>query len=130
LSANEPKEPADDGLEKDLRQAQEAIREADHDYKEDNICGRDAALDRAEEALKQAERDRPREVTVKVDGKEMRARAGTYLVSAFKAMVGVAADRELDIVVHDTFKPLDDNEEIHVHACEVFVSHVRTGGCS
>jgi hypothetical protein len=44
--------------------------------------------------------------------------------------VGVAADRELDIVEHDSFKPLDDNAEITVHQHEVFVSHVRTGGSS
>jgi hypothetical protein len=56
--------------------------------------------------------------------------AGTYLVSAFKELVGVAAVRELDVVEHDTLKPLDDNAEITVHECEVFVSHVRTGGSS
>ena len=129
VELNDRERPAE-GREQDLKAAKAAIDEAQRDFKEGDDCAGDAAVHRAEEALKQAERDRPREVTVKVDGKEKHVRAGSYLVSEFKALVGVAADRELDIVEHETFKPLNDDEEIDVHACEVFVSHVRTGGSS
>lgn len=70
------------------------------------------------------------EVEVKVDGRPKRVAAGVYVVSAFKKLVGVAADRELDIVEHGAFRPLDDNAQITIHGHEVFVSHVRTGGSS
>jgi hypothetical protein len=127
---NDQKHGEPHGLETDLKAAADAIKEAQRDFAHGDDCAGEAALHGAEEDLKHAERDRPREITVKVDGKDKRVRAGTYLVSEFKAIVGVAADRELDIVEHDTFKPLKDDKEIHVHECEVFVSHVRTGGSS
>jgi hypothetical protein len=79
------------------------------------------------EANAAVERTR-REIEVKVDGQVKRVPPGTYIVSVFKELVGVAADRELDVVDHDVFKPLDDNAEIKIHEGEVFVSHVRTGG--
>jgi hypothetical protein len=84
----------------------------------------------AEEEIRQAEETRPAEVTVKVDGRPHQVRAGTYLVSAFKTLVGVAAARELDIVKHEAFAPLNDASEIHICGHEVFISHVRTGGSS
>ncbi len=65
-----------------------------------------------------------------LDGQLKRLPRGNYMVSAFKQLVGVTSDRELDVVDHDVFKPLDDNAEITIHECEVFVSHVRTGGSS
>lgn len=70
------------------------------------------------------------EVTVIVDGVEQKVPKGTYLVSQFKALVGVDAARELDEVVHGQLKPLDDNAEIAIKGGEKFVSHVRTGGSS
>jgi len=70
------------------------------------------------------------EVTVIVDGVEQKVPKGTYLVSQFKALVGVDAARELDEVVHGQLKPLDDNAEIVIKGGEKFVSHVRTGGSS
>lgn len=69
-------------------------------------------------------------VTVSVDGVEKRVPKGTYVVSAFKELVGVDASRELDEVVHGEFKPLNDNASITIEHHEKFVSHVRTGSSS
>lgn len=72
----------------------------------------------------------PKEVTVTVDGKTHHVPEGTYVVSQFKQLVGVPANYELDEVVHGELKPLDDNQKIHIKACEVFISHARQGGSS
>jgi hypothetical protein len=77
-----------------------------------------------------SEPDKPELVTVTVDGVEKRVPRGTYIVSAFKKLVGVDASRELDEVVHGEFKPLDDNATIDIERHEKFVSHVRTGSSS
>ena len=69
-------------------------------------------------------------VTVSVDGVEKRVPRGTYIVSAFKQLVGVDASRELDEVVHGEFVPLNDNATIKIEHHEKFVSHVRTGSSS
>lgn len=69
-------------------------------------------------------------VTVTVDGIEQRVPRGTYIVSAFKQLVGVDASRELDEVVHGEFVPLNDNASIEIEHHEKFVSHVRTGSSS
>lgn len=78
----------------------------------------------------QGESDKPGLVTVTVDGVEKRVPRGTYIVSAFKQLVGVDASRELDEVVHGEFKPLNDNASITIEHHEKFVSHVRTGSSS
>ena len=70
------------------------------------------------------------EVTVIVDGVKKEVPKGTYLVSQFKALVGVDPVKELDEVVHGQLKPLDDNSEITIKGHEQFVSHVRSGGSS
>ena len=72
----------------------------------------------------------PELVTVTVDGVEKQVPRGTYIVSAFKQLVGVDASRELDQVFHGEFKPLDDNASITIEHHEKFVSHVRTGASS
>jgi hypothetical protein len=69
-------------------------------------------------------------VVVTVDSNEKVVVAGKYVVSTFKAIVGVAADRELNIVKDHKLHPLDDNAEIEVHEHEVFVSAPRGGGSS
>ena len=81
-------------------------------------------------ALKEAEHHKPHLVEVTVDGKEKKVEAGVYVVSAFKTLVGVSPDRELDRVEHGAFVPLDDAASITIEKHEVFVSHVRTGGSS
>jgi hypothetical protein len=69
-------------------------------------------------------------VTVTVDGKSYHVPEGTYVVSEFKKLVGVAPSKELDEVVHGELKPLDDNQTIHIKGGEVFISHARQGGSS
>ena len=69
-------------------------------------------------------------VSVTVDGEIKHVQRGKYLVSDFKAAVGVPADYELDEVVDGEFRPLADDATIHIKGEEVFVSHVRRGGSS
>jgi multidrug resistance efflux pump len=134
MTSAESIEPSkDSAAARDLDRAEAKIERAGRDLREARVEIGDAEAHprRAEAELEEAEHEhRHREVEIKVDGRRLRVRAGTYLVSEFKKLVGVAADRELDIVEHDSFKPLDDNAEITVHQHEVFVSHVRTGGSS
>jgi hypothetical protein len=101
----------------DLEKAETEVREAEAD------------VHKAELEVEEAEH-RDHEIEVKVDGQPKRVKRGTYLVSAFKLLVGVAADRELDVVDNGVFKPLEDGKEITIHECEVFVSHARTGASS
>jgi hypothetical protein len=68
------------------------------------------------------------EVVVTVDSNEKVVEAGKYIVSTFKTIVGVTADRELNIVTGGKLHPLDDTAEIEVHEHEVFVSAPRGGG--
>lgn len=69
-------------------------------------------------------------VPVTVDGEIKHVMRGKYVVSEFKAAVGVPADYELDEVVEGEFRPLADDATIHIKGEEVFVSHVRRGGSS
>ena len=92
----------------------------------------DAAERRLAEAkteIKEEER-RERLVNVTVDRVLKEIPAGTYVVSAFKARVGVAPDRELDEIKNGVLEPLADNAAIRNYGHEVFVSHPRTGGSS
>jgi hypothetical protein len=131
-SAPSDNEGCGDAAAKDhLQRAESELRHAVSDLEkaETEVHEAEADLHKAEVEVEEAEHHH-REIEVKVDGQPKRVPRGTYLVSAFKALVGVAADRELDIVHQDVFKPLDDNAEITIHECEVFVSHARTGGSS
>lgn len=70
-------------------------------------------------------------VEVTVDNREVCVKKGAYVVAAFKAVVGVASDRVLDRVLGPgKFEELADDQTIHVHAGEVFVSHVKQGSSS
>ena len=90
----------------------------------------EADLARAEAELREAEERKPRLVEVIVDRKPKLVPPGRYIVAAFKELVGVAADRELDILKDGALHPLKDDGEITIHGHEVFVSHVRGGGSS
>lgn len=70
------------------------------------------------------------DVEVTVDTKTKTVHRGSWVVSVFKAEVGVSADRALDEVVGGEFKPLEDTQRITIKGGEVFVSHVRQGGSS
>ena len=119
--------PADDRLER----AEQELQSAERDLAkvEDEVREAEAEIREAKVDIEEAERRR-NEIEVRVDGIEKIVPRRTYVVSAFKALVGVSADRELDVVHHGVFEPLNDNAEIKVHECETFVSHVRTGGSS
>ena len=88
------------------------------------------SLETAEAELEEAiQHHSHRTVEVIVDRKPHLVRAGTYVVAKFKELVGVAADRELDLLKDGVLHPLKDDAEIVICGHEVFVSHVRTG-CS
>jgi hypothetical protein len=124
------KEGCDDrAAQEHLKQAAAELQHAVGDLEKSEAEVRHAEADVRKAEVEQAER-RDRDVEVRVDGQVKRVPRGTYVVADFKRLVGVAADRELDIVHHDVFKPLNDDAEITIHQCEVFVSHVRTGGSS
>lgn len=87
-------------------------------------------LEHAESELQEAKSHEGHLVEVIVDRHKKCVAAGSYIVSAFKELVGVAADRELDILRGGVLVPLDDGAKITIHCDEVFVSHARTGGSS
>jgi hypothetical protein len=130
MGTSTDKEGCDDrAAQEHLKQAEAELQHAIGDLEKAEAEVQHAAADvrKAEAEVEEAEH---RDVEVKVDGQVKRVRRGTYVVADFKRLVGVAADRELDIVHNDAFKPLNDDAEITIHQCEVFVSHVRTGGSS
>jgi hypothetical protein len=69
-------------------------------------------------------------VTVTVDTQPHTVRKGRYVVSDFKATVGVDAAYQLDEVVNGEFIERKDAEKISIKGGEVFVSHVRGGAAS
>jgi hypothetical protein len=69
-------------------------------------------------------------VKVEVDNHTKKVAPGTYVVSAFKELVGVPADKDLDQVINGTLTTLDDGASISIQGGEVFFSHVRRGGSS
>jgi hypothetical protein len=117
---------------RDLRAAEAEVGQAERNLTKvrEEVGDAETHLRKAEAEILELEAECHHEVEIKVDGCPRKVTAGTYTVSAFKALVGVAADRELDIVKHDTFTPLDDGAEITICEHEVFISHVRTGGSS
>ena len=120
--------PQERGLEQAEADVEKARTGVQHAVAELKHAERD--LEAAEEELEEAEKHRHREVEVTVDRVRKCVEAGVYLVSVFKEIVGVAADRELDLLKDGVLEPLDDASEITIHGCEVFVSHARTGGSS
>lgn len=114
-----------DRAEADVRTAEAEVQHALTDLEHAK-----GDLERAEAELVEAESHKHHLVEVTVDRVRKCVEAGVYVVSAFKAAVGVAADRELDILKGGMLQPLDDNAKISIRGGEVFVSHVRTGGSS
>lgn len=75
--------------------------------------------------------EHPYLVEVDVDTRKVKVEAGKYVVSTFKALVGVAADRLLDRVLGPgKFQELADDQTIIVCEGEVFISHVKQGSSS
>jgi hypothetical protein len=69
-------------------------------------------------------------VQVKVDSHEVAVRSGNYIVTQFKAAVGVEPAKELDQIIHGQLTPLDDAARIDIKGGEEFISHQRAGGSS
>ncbi len=115
----------------DLERAEEALRAANTELKEAvaDVQQAERDIEAAERNLEEERRHRHHEVVVTVDRAPHTVPAGRYEVEKFKILVGVPADRELDILCDGTFKPLDDKGHIEICGGEVFISHVRTG-CS
>lgn len=74
--------------------------------------------------------DDKRKVKVKVDKHDYEVRTGEYVVSDFKALVGVDAAKELDEIIKGTLTPLADDAIIKIKGGEKFISHVRAGSSS
>jgi hypothetical protein len=70
------------------------------------------------------------EVKIDVDNHPKHVLPGTYVVSKFKALVDVPADKELEEVINGILTPLTDDASIRIHGGEVCFSHVRRGGAS
>jgi len=71
-----------------------------------------------------------KKVKIEVDNHPEHVAPGSYVVSEFKALVGVPADKDLDQVINDALVTLNDNDTIVIKGGEVFFSHVRHGGAS
>jgi len=71
-----------------------------------------------------------KKVKIDVDNHPKHVEPGTYVVSDFKLLIGVPADKDLDEVIDGTLTTLDDSAPITIRGGEVFFSHVRRGGSS
>lgn len=69
-------------------------------------------------------------VDVHVNNKKIVLQPGPYDVPTFKRIAGVPQADDLDELVNCKLKPVPDNASIHIHGCEVFISHVKDGGAS
>jgi hypothetical protein len=70
-------------------------------------------------------------ITINLDGNDMQIRGGEYRISELKALLGVPADYEFDLVEKSgEFKPLDNNKIFEVEKGMKFVSHVVCGASS
>ena len=90
----------------------------------------EVAVQEGEEHKHPHEHHHKHKVEVTVDHKKHTVEAGHYVVAKFKDLVKVPASKVLEEVVHGELKPLDDNATIDIKGCEIFISHVRTGGSS
>jgi len=69
-------------------------------------------------------------VKVEVDNHTKHVQAGTYVVAAFKTLVGVEPTKALDEVIAGTLTLLEDDGPVTIRGGEVFFSHVKHGGSS
>lgn len=74
--------------------------------------------------------DHQKEVKIEVDNHPQHIAPGTYVISVFKTLVKVAAEKELDQVVNGQLTALDDSASVAIKGGEVFFSHTRRGGSS
>jgi len=76
--------------------------------------------------------DHPRHdvATVTLNGANKEIRRGEYTGRALKLALGVPFEYELDQVIGGEFKPIANEELVHVGGGEVYVSHVGQGQSS
>ena len=75
-------------------------------------------------------KDSEKKVKIDVDNHPKHVAPGTYVVSIFKDLVDVPADKDLDQVIEGNLTTLADTASITIVGGEVFFSHVRRGGSS
>ncbi len=76
------------------------------------------------------EDDCPRDVTVKIDNREVTLPVGRYTGAQLKVLFEVRGEYELDIWDGGEFKPIADDQYFEICKPETFVSHSRTGSSS
>jgi hypothetical protein len=86
--------------------------------------------DQRHEDIRDDHSNKEKEVKIEVDSKHKKVLPGTYVVSKFKDLVDVPADKDLDQVINGTLTTLSDNASIIIKGGEVFFSHVRRGEAS
>jgi hypothetical protein len=69
-------------------------------------------------------------IEVELNGTPKRIRGGEYTGRTLKLALGVPVEHELDRVVNGEFRPIANDEKVHVHAGEKFVSHCGQGQSS
>jgi hypothetical protein len=86
----------------------------------------------ADQAASEAPRDHPRPdlVTVTLNGVGKEIKRGEYTGRNLKLALGVPVEYELDQVVGGEFKPIANDDRVHVRGGETYVSHVGQGQSS
>lgn len=75
--------------------------------------------------------DRPEHlITIIVDGQDRSVRPGVWLVSKLKAKLKIDPALVLAQITPQGLKDLADDQRIHLHEGEQFMTHGRSGGSS
>jgi hypothetical protein len=69
-------------------------------------------------------------VPVTVDGTTKQVPEGTYDLVTLKEVLGVAPDRDLDLLEHGKLKPIKAEQKVHLREGMEFVSRQTSGGSS
>jgi hypothetical protein len=71
-----------------------------------------------------------RTVKVHVNNDPVFLHTGRYTVATLKELSKVALAEDLVQLVGTKLEPLPDDGHVHIHGCEIFISHVKAGGAS
>ena len=66
--------------------------------------------------------------TIVVNNNPVYIHPGNYTVAVVKKLASVPQADDLDQLVESTLKPIPDDATLHLHGCEIFISHVKDGG--
>jgi hypothetical protein len=72
----------------------------------------------------------PKQIEVELNGSPKKIAGGEYTGRTLKVALGVPVEDELDRVVDHEFKEITNDQKVHVHAGEKFVSHRGQGQSS